>query len=727
MAGADSVFAEKGKITLDEFLSDENFWGNFEDTSQIPRGFLRDNPGSAFSYDPYNKIVGHERDKAASKSIIMYTIKQYVRIRLLREALKKRGLSEDKIIDTLRKSSPPMPMIIRFGPYGSSKTKQQECEEEFMKIMRKKFGLTGYDYYVTRKVGSPLEFAIVEKQAPFGEEDVKRYDRRERLKGKIKVGIEVGAVATVGIALTYYVIDQTLQYDWLQQFLGWDWPEWVIANFSWMVPEMFYASVPVIGAALAYQYIKNLNKNKSKKPRLLLKGRDSVDILLGNESKESLIGKFEERDCPPQDKLTETPQILNSNEKILSIENLHAMDKSVQRTLSQIIEEKVVDVVGNSNHRKFFYSLISAGINTEKLPMVDEALKNRINYAQKLYVQNAVQRGEEFVYSFPETNTTLVNEKEGVKRSQKNERHLRVLLADILDGMGGRPWKKEACDEFVDYCSRLADSADELHISRRVIALPKTADNFAREDNSAFVTAKHVSMAEKESKSLTQLAMAPKIRDYISEHAVFNGPAIEVGRVNVLLSYSDETLKGMESGTSKTLYDYMQTEDYIGYVVPITARHAKAEPGKAGCIELVSEEETVMRKAGFYENALRMLFNSENIDLSKYNISVSVPALKEDDALLAGLYVAIKSSIEERPLRQDVFLAAKLLETGQVTSLQKLNCRLFYASDYKNKVIISEYDNTHKAMRPDGQTLYPTINLAPVRGTKDLLEMLTEG
>jgi hypothetical protein len=443
---------------------------------------------------------------------------------------------------------------------------------------------------------------------------------------------------------------------------------------------------------------------------------------VGHETVGNLRGEYMYNlDVSPQFKL-KLGDILKANEKIFVIENLHSLPGDVQKNLSQIIEEKTLDVADlPREYRKFVYTLISASINTEKLPLIIESLQNRINYADIQHVMNDITRDEEVVYELPDTKTSIaIDTGGGTKRNLKNERHLALLLADIVDRVGGRPWSKDAYGEFVDYCSRLADSSNELHISRRVIRLPKKAEEFAEMEHSPYVKPQHVLMAEKESKSITQLVMSKKLQDYTIEQNVSLSGDAKIGRVNVLLSYHDDLLKGMEQGTPKEIYDYIQTEDYVGYVVPINAL-AKRVRGKGSKLEIITKDKTIDREN--LKNSLRALFLRENVDLDKYQIFVSVPSLKDDEAILGGAYSAVRSAVSGKPIRQDVCLAVKLSETGDITSLPRLNSRLFYLSGAP-KVIVSTHDMKSKVEDPSGRSLYKDISFKPTQSLKELNEYI---
>ncbi len=726
-----SESGEAKKITLDSFLEDDLWWENdFKDTSQIPLDFVREpktieaEQNTDFVYDPYNKIVGHEKEKAASKAVVKDALKTFAYIKKRWNELRASGLKENDppghcIIDILREEVPPMPMIIRIGPYGSSKSLQQRCEEDFLFREREKYGLHGYDYYTISDYESPLGFSLRQTESPRGQVAIDNYFFKKENRANLFSFLKWTGISVAGLAIAGAMAELVTQYWWESQLFGENPLEWVATNMATVLPYIedlvFIAGVPT---ALAL-FKKWINKNKSDDPSLLSTGGEMAPTYVGHETVDKLCGEYtHDSDAPAQFRL-KLGDILKANEKMLTIENLHSLSPDVQKNLSQIIEEKVVDVADlPREYRKFVYTLISAGINTDKLSSVVESLQNRINYADILNVVNNVSRDEEQIYSFPETNTTIsVDSGKGIKRNKKNERHLALLLGDIADHMGGRPWKKEAYQEFVDYCSRLADNSGELHISRRVIKLPKKAEDFAEAEKSKYVEQRHVAMAERELKSITQSVMERKLLDYAVEQMASVDNTQKIGRVNVALSYHDNLLKGMEPGTPLEIYDYIQTEDYIGYVAPITAVKESTKSDESS-LEIITKDKTLDK--AFLKNALLSMLAKEGKDLHGSKLYVSVPSLKDDDAILGGAYVAVRSVLENRPVKQDSCLATKVTEAGEVSSIPRLNSRLFYLDGKTREVVVSGYDKTHKIEDRDGKSLYPSVKFTAVDNLENL-------
>ena len=262
-----------------------------------------------------------------------------------------------------------------------------------------------------------------------------------------------------------------------------------------------------------------------------------------------------------------------------------------------------------------------------------------------------------------------------------------------------------------------------MHISRRVIKLPKKAEESAEMDKSPYVEKRHVISAAKDLKSITQSVMERKIYDHAIEQGLYTAGTPMTGRVNAVLSYHDDSLKGLDPGTPREIYDYIQTEDYVGYIVPITAMNSAAESGEESDLEILTNDKTIDKS--LLKNSLKSLCAMNNVNLRGHRVYISVPSLKDDDAILGAAYIAIRSAVENKPLRQDACLATKVTHSGEVTSIPRLNSRLFYADDKTKEVIISGYDMENKIKDADGATLYPNTKLTTVNDLNDLYRAVT--
>ena len=725
------------KITLEKFLSDDDWWDNFKDSLEIPLDFIQrpktqlEAENSPYVYDPYNSIVGHEKEKQVSNAMLINVCGTLARIRKMREDLKTRGMPENSppgncIIDRLREAFPTMPMIVREGPYGGSKTLQQECEEEKFFMMREEFGLTGYDYYTKRDKNSPLEFALVEKSSPGGVLDVEKYYDRKEFKRIIKSGFKKLAIYGSGGLITYVVAEILIRYWGLAQAFGIDPALWIADGVVTVLPYAQNLSAVAIAGILAYAAKEHFGRNKSKDLNLLATGDERPAPYVGHENVRNLKGEFMTHlDTSPQFKIMRAPDVLKANEKILIIENVHELSREVQQNLSQIIEEKYVDIADLSM-RKFVYSLVSVGLNTEKMSQLEESLRNRLNYAERLNVRNEIERDEDVVIRNPQNGDVFIKSSDSVRRDRINERHLYVFLADRVSKMAGLPWKREACEELADYCSRLAEDVNKLRIDRGVVNVIQKANQFAKNDGVAYVEPKHIIASERDYRSLMQLAMQDKLKDYAMENGLKFKNDREVGVVRVLASYHDPQLQSFGKDMKKDAYEYARSEDYTSHPVEITAtvEEAGGAHDRKPFINIVSKEGVIDKS--YYSAAIMALFAKKRINLSKYDIHISIPSLANDDTLLCGAYAAIKSAIDGKPIRQDMYVSAKVLENGELTSVSRLYSRVFPLMGSGQNILISDFDKRTKVIDKNNRTIYPDTEFYSASDLDTLMNRLTD-
>jgi hypothetical protein len=712
----DELLAKRdGKLLLWDITDNDLFWQLFTDTSQIPTGNVlkprnkAEEKASKFYYSPYYRIVGHEDEMEKSRAVIDSFIADCRRVINLENDLLERGVKKRDRIRILQRESPRIPILNRDGPHAGGKTSQQIADEEYFEIKARPdpdkldIGLPSYDFVVRRHNNYITLDKLV---APKGVEECTRFEAGERAKSRLLSGLKwvIGGGTSAIIGYAFY--DWIVKYGAIAEQAGYDWITWVMANVIGALQPLAEIVFMITAPTLVYELTAHFKKNKKNHPKILIDGSGEPPHLIGTEvSPAMLVGAYDEyADKSPQDRFTQEPVLLKSLYKPLTIENLHELNNPSQSILAQVLEEKKVEVAGRADLSEFWFGLISVCTNTQWLNKLLESLKNRLNYATTIYVKNEVER------------------------TPRHERHLGVILADIIDGIKGRPAKRDAYLEFLDYTSRLADSSNELHISRRVIRLPKRAEELAAAEGSSYIEARHIMRAEAESRSQIQLAMLEKLSSALSEVGTPVNDSEKIGLVKVLCSYNDESLQNLEVGGPVGVYDYVYSEDYVGYAVPIRARIVGSKSAFSKLfshngIHIHTTNARVNQKVNEYSEALRGLFADDGIDIDDYKVLISIPTLDDDSTIVAGAYLAIKSAIEQKPLRQDLLMAAQLSDTiGDITSLPHMNSRLFYADGLCNGVVVSDYDYNNKIIKRDGSSLYRDINIIPVKNRKELFE-----
>jgi len=699
------------KITLEDVVTDKNFWEReFKDTSQLPNILRRpetdkEERDSPYDYNPFNEIVGHEEEKKIWTEKINSVLIQFQKMHNFREKLEQQGIKEDTsdgrcLIDIMAREFPTMPMVVLEGPYGGTKTLQQKAAKELFYLKRKNFGVPGRDYYTKYDRNSPLEFLLVDKPSPEGMNDIKVYEEKKENLAKMKKWLTRAAMWGPALFIGGVVADIIMSEWWLVVDSGYSPLTWiadgVVTELTYL-PDIAIPGLLVLGAYAAKKYFW---KNKNNDLNRLSSGEDRPRTYKSTEPVSSLIGSYEKNlDKSPQFKLISVGDFLEANEGMLVVENLNALSKEAQQHAAQVIEEKYVDLA-NLKIRKFCYPFLSFGLNTEKMSELEESLRNRLNYATNLYVKNEI------------------------KRNDFNEKHMVLYLRFKSEQSSSPSWKAAAWRELLDYCSRLADNVDEMRIDRGVISVIERAQAVAKQKGASYVELNHLLEVEKDYRSFVQRPLTERLRDFSLEHAFEVSDGKEVGVVRTIISYHDEVLNSNPAGAANVDKDgkedyssYIRGEDYVGYAVRTTAMVRAVAPGEKGAINIIASERNI--DTSFYVNSLHSLF--WKTDLSKYNVNISVESPSDDESLLGSMYVAVRSAIENRPIRQDAYLSVRLSETGRLASIPRLNSRINGALDKNPRIVVSEKDYGSKIITATSRSIYKGIEIASASTLDELM------
>jgi hypothetical protein len=679
-------------ITFEEFLYDDWFWEKIhKDGSDIPTDFFNVDARPPFEYNPCNKVVGHDREKKRVIKALEDYLKEEKRREELEKEYKELGLPEDApgkacIVDKLKEEIPPVEPIFFYGPYGSSKSLQQRCYQELFFMLREKFGLRGHGYIAEWDKTKPYGMDI---HTHFGGDEIariKNFEREEKRKERIKRALKWSAIGG-GIGIASYWIARVFERAWpylyemyVQQgdLIGFikrlgdilEATIWIqLPNYA----PLGYLALGATGLALISKYLK---RHENKKPNLLADARTIPPVLLGHETKEDLIGKYlDVEGYPPQFRIT-SPVLLKADGKPLIIENLPNLKEDVQFILAQVMEEREVEIAGR--FRRFVRPLFLFGANTEKLPGVVDSLKNRIIYGIVEEVTNEIER------------------------NKKNERHLKAFLAFLCKRYGTLFADLDAENEYVEICSKLADDLGKLHISRRTVAIPRYAGRFAEEEGCKYISPKHLKMAEKEVKSIVQQVLERKLKHYIDRSNIeLEGERI--GKVNVV-GLAKESELGFTIGLEdkrlfeKDVYLGAQSEDHVGYIGTIVANIFPVDDFRKAKFEIVDEKGNLKNK-DFYKNRIETLLRNDGIDISNDVVMLDVRLYNDDDVIVTGGYLAIRSAKRKEKIKQNIAVAVGLLPEGMTIPVDKLNARLYGIDEQIDSVIITAYDLERRVKR----------------------------
>lgn len=711
------VQLKKKLISFEDFLNDDKFWESHKDGSDIPTDFFKKDAEPPFKYDPRNKVVGHDREKKRVEDALLDYIEEEKKRETLEKVYKEMGLPEDAagkacVVDKLKEELPCAEPIFFYGPYGSSKSLQQKCYQELFFMMRDEEGAMGHEFLAEWDKTKPYGMDL---RTCFGGEGIKRvedYEKWEKRKNKLKrVGKWAAIGGTLGLASVWFVnvlerygpmlytryVEQ--QGDWVKffkQLFG------LIELMVWVdIDEYSNLAYIALGTTALGVITKYLRRHEIKTPHLLADARTIPPVLLGHETKEDLIGKYlDVEGYAPQFRITE-PLLLKTDSKPLIIENLSNLKEDVQLILAQTMEEREVEVAGK--FRRFVRPLFFIGANTDKLPGVVSPLKSRITYGVVEEVTNEIER------------------------SVKNDRHLKAFLAYLCKRYGTMYADPEGENKYLELSSKLADDVNQLHISRRTVAIPRYAGRFAKEDGSTHITPKHMDQAEKCVKSIVQQVLDRKLRHYIDRTNI-ETKGERVGKVNVIAVAEESNLEFTGSLEDRRLFDdygekevYVgaQSEDHIGYVATMAAFVYPVDDFRKAKFEIIDKKGN-LKRIDFYKSQIETLLRNDGIDISNDIIMLDARLYNDDDAIVTGGYLAIRSAIKGEKLRQDVAVATGLSPEGITTPLDKLNARLYGVDGSIGSVVVTGHDYNNRVKKE----WYPDLEINTADKKEDILKKI---
>jgi hypothetical protein len=676
------------KIKLEEFLLDEDFWRSYKTSDEIPTGFFeKDN--YKYEYSPYNFLVGKERDKKILREVVDKFVNQVVWLDMEWDNLEKEGKSKnspsrDGINDILVKKLERPPIIVSTGRYGSGKTLEQKILREHLQIELEKRGIFGYDFLAEPDKFSSEKFVIKRYPHPYGIKKYENLQKRAQLIDKIKRYTLYSAIGSAFSFMAY----QTLAFIGLYQHFVLDIFFNIGLNLWYDLPRYLQMAEVLLLSGIFGTLHFYKKRSESKLPHFLATTRFGMEPLIGGEKREDIIGYYDKKlnDRPPQNRFSIEPKILKTFCNVFPIENLHRLEEGTQELLAQLIEEKIFPVASlGEEYNELFYCIVYATINPEATKNVIEALQAKFKYAIELDVTNEVD------------NTEI------------NRRHLITLIRYMYKNLR---FKREALEKIVEFCQLLAENKDKLYISRRIISLPERS-NIIKElsGKSEYINDNHVKDAAREMLSFVQIPMKRLIEDlYKSYNVDLNGS--KVGSCNIVCKILDPELK------EEAKEVYLQSEDYLSYITSIEAHAKKSKGGKINIVSKGLSDEEI----NFYKDALYFLFKKDGINLEEYEINLSVPVLIDDKNILAGMYVAVNSAINGYKIDQSKVLAVNMNERGDIASLDRLNLRIFYSSNFLKSKTAVVGDKDYETVVAKNWFKEEGIKLVPVNNRKKLME-----
>lgn len=751
-----------------EFLNNDDFWNNIRNSSEIPVDYLVER-------DPTAIIVGKEKEIEVGKRVnylgAQIELQREIRfanmfIRLLEiDYLKKNGFRariekvelkmenypdydwerdyEEKVIepleeegkynrkkilksifknlekivleaevdykrisDKLKLELPTPPIYYLEGPMGSGKSFiQRRLMLSYMKLA-KEVGIRGFDVLAIRDPLDPDKPKVIKLLGGEGAKLTTYYDnimRKRNIKEKWKKKGMIGGILAFPVYYACRMGIELVAYSWggsigHNPFL--DIGMWVNRDKAWIIWLTSFS----LGAKLVDAIVKRNAKSESKRPQWLSNSRDMPPVYVGKVGRENLEGEYKENtDLSPQNWLRGS-SLMTSDGKIAIIEQLPELTPDEQSWLSQLIQEREISIGNKGEHTIELFPILYIGANPHLTNQIEQPLMDRLQLGASCYVINEIDRN-------PETKI-----KAGL--SPRTERKFRLFLEDYRKGKGGRPFSEEAMSASLEVASKLAEDKDQIEISRRLLLIFDSAMEKAKGSKNPYVTKENIIEALPNAKSIVeQKILEVKIKNHY-DNSMLNFEDREIGAAKILGYLTDKYIIDHEN---KDIKKELEEENGLGYVSEVRAIVKETTQKDEAGLKIMTPKNWSDKNGGFKERLSLIL--EDEIKLSDYKIVVDLSkVLEEDDALLPSTYIAIKSAIEKKPVKQDVAIASNCDLEGKLTPISKVNKRIYTSPDNINSVIISTYDFNQKLNQ--ALPIGPKVN--KVDNLKNLYTVLTK-
>ncbi|PIN99732.1 hypothetical protein COT72_04835 [archaeon CG10_big_fil_rev_8_21_14_0_10_43_11] len=347
------------KDDFEALLNKGELWSTYKTTAQLPSISL-------FAHnDPFLRVVGYDDVIKRLKDLVHRYVLSEKKLQQRRYELKKQGVSERAMCDTLQKEAGHSLVHLLSGDYGSGKSLLHACTEDYFYLVAKKEGLRFYDGVMVHDKKQALECDFTLVGGGEGMSYVKRYNRKAKIKRALKVGGAaaglLGLFSVPLLAVNNLISEAVVRYNSedagvVSSMLIKD----LWRDFGFLVNWTFYG----LAVSLGYKYV---NKNEKKNPVELFRHSNRVPTIKGREDKKVLQGYYDESasDLAPQFR-AKNSLLLSGNGKPITIENPDGFSKDEALLLEHVIEENKVVFCDKDDWSRFHSALYLINMNEEK-------------------------------------------------------------------------------------------------------------------------------------------------------------------------------------------------------------------------------------------------------------------------------------------------------------------------------------------------------------------------
>lgn len=407
-------------------------------------------------------------------------------------------------------------------------------------------------------------------------------------------------------------------------------------------------------------------------------------------------------ETPAHDRV-EAGAIHKAHKGVLFIDEINMLRMESQQSLLTAMQEKKFSIIGQSERSAGAmvktepvpcdFILVAAG-NLDSIipkdpfkPGMHPALRSRIRgYGYEIYMRSTMEDTHE------------------------NRLKLIRFIAQEVDKDGKIPhFDRSAIALLLKEAQKRAGRKGRLTLRLRELGgLVRTAGDIAHEQGAKIVTAKHVQMAKRISRTLEQQIHDRNVEER-SLYQTYLTEGAEIGRVNGLA-----VLTGDEGVSVPT-----------GLILPIVAEVTPAASKNEGKIIATGRLGEIAREAVQNVSAIVKKHTGESI--SSYDVHIQFIGTYEGvegDSASISVATAMISAMESIPIDQSVAMTGSLSIKGEVLPVGAVTAKIEAAAKAGLKKVIIPEPNLSEVFIDENIRV---IEIVPVRNLKDVLEIAFVG
>lgn len=608
-------------------------------------------------------------------------------------------IPEALIAEKLHEEMPNPVTFLLLGDMGAGKSFIQRRLEKWRQRLYDKLDLRGYDRLLLRDRADNNKAYLRTLPSGEGSALLHHHDKQQRARRGLETWLRRAVITLLAFPPVYQAVVlgwEVAKYQW--GVLGdinplVDLGVWINDNFHWV---SLYVVLFIFSQTEKWVRDSGYLERLSLRPQMVVDSLRSESVIIGDVARGKIVGNYEaDFKRPPQLGLIELPNWLQTDGKSLIIEQLSDLSHDAQSIFAQLVQEREFAIADRGEYTTPFLSFLSVGQNPHVMNDLIPPLKDRLKLGSGCVVVNAVDKDQIPLKTHNDFASYVIKQNahssqfatattaDAELRSRRIERKFMAFLKDFREKAGAKPLERGALVFLTMASSAYADDVGKIIINREFLGYLNALmmqSTFTGHDR---ITKEDCAMAVLTTRTPDQKILIRTIADRNSKAA--NAPN-SLGEANVLA-----LAKRLEPGESPYLQDVAE-ENSISYIATIHARILKTgTPGlhllhapftNERCEEFIIELQCLLETAGISFDQLSLYIDFAGV-------------INDDETLLAGAYLAVRSAIEKRPLRDDALLACQLSPTGEILSLPKLNQRLMTSMAH-GPVYIFERDRAVK-------------------------------